>query len=269
MSGESAEQRWPAARWWVFIGLVFSTQLGLIFWLGRPQGPPPPAPTRDLAPSLQLAGPGASEVLALSDPTLFALPHNEGFSGEAWLSIPPSTFQSYEWSEPDQSLNLVPDDLAVIFKEFAATNQPLGLSVLMRPDLRLKQPRVVEGDPFATRSVLELTGGLETRRLLSPVSLPSGFPASLGTEILTNSVVQVLVGNDGLLASAPVLMIHSGSEAADEYALREARNARFAAVDVPDPANPLAGLTWGQLVFQWRALPLADTNKAPEPAPPK
>src|SRR3954463_6569510 len=60
-------------RWLTWVGLVFTIQIGIIVWFSE-RGKPAvkkPAP----APMLSLAGRGSSELLALRDPTLFALPH--------------------------------------------------------------------------------------------------------------------------------------------------------------------------------------------------
>src|SRR5207245_8560915 len=70
---------WSARRWVGAVLLVFVLQLGAIFWLIDRT----PVRVRQAAsgPRLRLAGPGSAELLALEDPTLFALPHRLGFSG--------------------------------------------------------------------------------------------------------------------------------------------------------------------------------------------
>jgi hypothetical protein len=242
---------------------VLVVQFGLIFWLGKPQ-PIPPQFT-DLAPSLQLVGPDANQVLGLTDPTLFALPHREGFSGAAWLSMPVQQFQPYLWSEPSRWLALAQDRLGADFESAMATNQLNALPVYAQPDLELKRPSVTESLSFPTRSTLRLMGDLARRRLLVRPTLPS-WPSA---DILTNTVVQVLVAADGKPVSATILDKKSGSLAADQQALRDALNARFEPLDVTDPANPLAGLSLGQMVFEWHTLPLPATNNEVAPAPPK
>ena len=80
MTTASVELRpWPLRRWGVTVALIFGVQLGLIFWLGStaPIHPRPAAP----APTLRLTGQAFAELRALNDPTLFILPHPEGFSG--------------------------------------------------------------------------------------------------------------------------------------------------------------------------------------------
>jgi hypothetical protein len=98
---------------------------------------------------------------------------------------------------------------------------------------------------------------LASRRLLNPPKLQS-WPAS---DLLTNSVMRVLVGADGTVISAIQLFTPpgSGSKEADQQALDLSRAARF------EPLHTGAeNLTFGTLIFQWHTLPL--TN-APSPTP--
>ena len=87
--------------------------------------------------------------------------------------------------------------------------------------------------------------------------------------MLTNSVVTLWVSASGRPASAATLLAGSGSVDADQRALQEARQARFERLNVADPTDPMAGLAWGQLIFEWRTLPLPATNNSPEPNLPK
>jgi hypothetical protein len=259
MIQEGAEpQRWPANRWYGLIALVLAAQFVFIFWLGKPQ-PVVHRPPADLAPLLQLTGTGAVQVLAFNDPTLFALPHQESFSGSAWLTIPLQEFAPFVWSEPPRFLSLAKDELAADFESFMTTNQPEGLPAVEQPELTLKLPEVEESPSLPDRSRLRLTGALAGRRLLVSPTLPS-WPSA---DILTNSVVQMLVDTDGKPVSA-TLLSKSGFSEADQHAVREAYRARFEPLNPGDPNNPLAGLTWGQLIFEWHTLPLPATNSPPE-----
>jgi len=253
-------QSWPGSRWGTLIAVVFATQLALILWLGKSR--PVFQRPNDPAPRLQLAGSGSAEMLALRDPTLFALPHLEGFSGLAWLTIAPVEVQALVSSEPPVPLSLTQERLGADFKAFMATNQPNDLPVFRRPELDLRLPVVAEPDPFPTQSRLRLLGGLAGRHLLVFPALPP-WP---GPEILTKSVVQVLVTADGKPHSAVLLKPGVPNEA-DQFAVREARRVRFEPVDLSESTNPVAGLTWGQLVFEWYTLPA--TNNAVEAAPGK
>src|SRR5437773_6757094 len=94
---------WPRHRWGLLIALVFAAHVGLIFAFGdrHPIMPRPPGP----APELRLAI-GSNELLALRDPTLFALPHPKGFAAAAWREISQTGFPPFRWTEPPRWLVL-------------------------------------------------------------------------------------------------------------------------------------------------------------------
>lgn len=109
------------------------------------------------------------------------------------------------------------------------------------------------------KSSLRIEGGLAGRRLLTALDLPA-WPARTNSaaelDMLTNSVIQAVVDSEGKPVSV-TLLIPSGSglQAADEYALAQARNFRFEplpqADGQSDAPHSLAGLTWGTLIFEW------------------
>jgi hypothetical protein len=261
MIRELAEpHRWAISRWAAFIGLVFTAQLGLIFWLGKPHAIPPPV--ADFPPAIRFAGPGSADVLALSDPTLFALPNLRNFSGPAWLSFTDEDLRLSIAAEAPASLSLAREQFGTEFQAYMATNQPTGAPAFDEPEFQLRQPVVANSKAFSTQSRLRLAGDLIRRRLLNPTTLPS-WPS---TEILTNTVVEVLVASDGKPISPTLHMPSSGSAEADRYALNEVRKARFEPVLVNNPADPLEGLMWGQFVFEWQTVPLPATNNLAQPA---
>ena len=94
---------WPRHRWGTLIALAFAAHVGLIFAFGdrRPVVSRPPGP----APELRLAI-GSNELLALHDPTLFALPHPRGFTAAAWREISQTVFPPFRWAEPPHWLAL-------------------------------------------------------------------------------------------------------------------------------------------------------------------
>lgn len=306
MSESSSPQRWPASRWWTLIGVVLGAQLVLIFWLGKPHIIPPPR--ADSVPTLHLTGPGAAsvlaltdptlvsvlssegffgplgsdstgvlgltdpksaaaaEVLALTDPTLFALPHVQGFSGAAWLIFSPTNFNSFAWADTPRYLDLGERQLGSEFKDFMATNQFEALSSLRQQELELKMPTFEQQELLPSHSRVLLAGDLANRHLVATPDLPA-WP---GREVLTNSVVTLLVNADGLPVSAPTLLPPgSGSPEADDRALDVARHARFNSLKVADPTQPMAGLAWGHLIFEWRTVPLSLTNPPIQSAPSK
>ena len=251
----SEPRRWSRRRWWTLIALVFAAHVGLIFALGdrKPVTPRPPAS----APMLRLAA-ESNELLAFNDPTLFALPHRRGFAGAAWLQTPDVKFPPFRWAEPPRLLALPVEMLGGTFAQLMQTNWLAPFELEIKPMPELGVPVAPEtGSMPAQRSTLRIAGGLKNRRLLNPPELPP----QPWTDLLTNSVVQVLVNADGDVISPPTLLARCGLEKPDEFALGFARSARF---------EPLHGgatkLTVGTIIFQWYTVPMLETN-APAPNP--
>ena len=254
--GSTKPQGVRAGRWWGRVGLVLGLQIGLIFWLGdrEPLRRRPAA----AAPTLQLASATSAELLALTDPTLFVLPHTNGFAGEAWLRVPPPETNSFEWPETPWSLVLGCERLGTDFEHLIQTNLFAPWHIPARPRPELALPPRAGPEPVAERSTVRFTGELAGRRLLTVLDMPSWQNADL----LTNTVVQLVVGAEGRPVSE-TLLVRSGLDEADEYALARARIARFApaAGATPDRLpEVLAGLSWGELVCQWQTLPRPLTN---------
>ena len=104
MTAAPAEPRpWSLRRWWGLVALIFVVQLGLIFWLGN-RNPIRPRPPARGANASSLPRTASAELLALDDPTLFTLPHPQGFSGPAWRSAPQPEFRPFEWPAPTNRL---------------------------------------------------------------------------------------------------------------------------------------------------------------------
>ena len=264
MSSEQAQEApWPRRRWWALLAGAFATQLALIYWLGGPQRVR--APRHESSPVLQLAGPTSSGLLAFSDPTLFALPHQEGFSGLAWLTITDPDLHPFRWDEAPSFLALNPASLGQAFRSYMASNQPGSLPEMPQPEFKFKIPEVLASTPLVTASMLRLSGDLANRHLLVAPGLPS-WPSA---EILSNSVVQLLVGADGRPISATLLKPGSAPTEADQFALSSAAKVRFESINGADPLNPLAAIALGQMIFEWQTVPLPNTNNAPEVRAPK
>ncbi|HWI55921.1 MAG TPA: energy transducer TonB [Bacillota bacterium] len=257
MSAAPVEPRsWPRRRLWAIVALVFALQVGLICWLGDRQ-PVRPRPAA-FAPALQLLSEPATNLLALTDPTLFALPHRQGFSGLAWMQAPPQPFHPFTWTEEPRWLPLSVEQLGAAFNRFIETNQFNSLEACALPEPELTLPMASAPEGFPDRSTLRVEGGLADRPLTTPLQLRSWAHSDL----LTNSVVQAVVDAAGRPISV-TLLVKSGSEQADQHALEQVRTARFAPANVGGPqttAPPLAQLDWGQLVFEWHTLALAPTN---------
>jgi TonB family protein len=257
-AGWVAPRQWPRRRWWIVVAFVFVVQLGLIFGLSDRRVTLPRRP--GLVPALHVARGAAADVLALSDPTLFALPHRQGFSGLAWLSIPQPPTSSFDWPEDPRWLQLSVQRLGAAFGRAVEPADPLiSLVSLTRPEPALTMAGAGPPPTAQAGSRLLLEDGLATRRLITPLELPP----ERHTDLLTASVVQVVVDSEGRPVSVPVLLSGSGSTDADNDALRFARTARFNSITSAEAgkfANPLAHLTWGRMIFEWQTLPEPATN---------
>jgi TonB family protein len=232
---------------WIGIVFVFGLQLGLILWFGErtPIRPRPAAAASDL----RLVGKGWSEWLEMLDPTIFALPHAEGFSGAGWLIPPTEEIRPFAWSEPPRWLNLSVARLGLsVGQSYGTTTfDPVPPPARPEPSLSLAQSSAT--DDFPAVSSARLEGDLVNRRLLRTLDLPS-WPY---TDLVSNSVVQLLVDADGVPISV-ALLERSGLEAADKLALKEARNAAFE--PLPRGEDPsVNNLAWGMIVFQWHTVP--------------
>ena len=257
MTAALAEPRpWPRRRWWLLTALILAGQIGAIVWLGdwTPVRVRPPAP----APRLQLAGNASGELLALNDPTLFALPHWQGFSGPAWLDAKPAKLEPVEKSEGPQWLPLAVQDLGAALSGLAQTSvtDSLPRVGLTTADLALPEPvpLVMPSD----HSSYVLDGELARRLLVTTLALPSWTNA----DILTNSIVRLAVDAAGRPVSV-VLLAGSGNRAVDDQALAQARSARFEDLRGTGPrsaASPLPDLSWGEMIFEWHTLPPPATN---------
>ncbi len=263
MISASVESRpWSHRRWWGMVGLIFGVQLVLIFWLGdaSPIRPRPAAP----ALTLKLAGNASAELLALHDPTLFALPHPQRVPAPTWLSSPRPEFHPFTWPEPTNYLLLSIDQLGAGFNRFVETNAFNSLPPPAKPPLELTFPEPPALLASAEHSTVQLEWDQAHRRLLTPLELRSWE----SPDILANSVVQIVVGADGTPASV-TLLSSSGSKAADQEALEQANAARFEPLDrnpLGAALNAAAQLSWGRMIFRWHTLPPPPTN-APAASP--
>jgi hypothetical protein len=249
-------------RWWALVLLALAAHLGLILWLGDRGIHPPRASVA--APALRLTDSGVDELLSLSDPTMFALPHRQAFSGPAWLVVT-QHLQGFFWSEPPGFLAQVTEPLISIFQQMPVRTPADFFPFLDQPEPVLFLPAEAPLQPFVQSSALRVTGDLAGRRLLTPLELPPWT----ATDVLTNTVIQLRVDRDGIPVSA-VLLSRSGKQEADEYSLRKAAAARFEPLRSNEPEsvlNPLTQLMWGQLVFTWHTLPMPATNGATAPRP--
>jgi hypothetical protein len=251
--------RWSKRRWAYAIAGVLLLQVILVVGLGRRARPLPEHPI--FRTTIRLAAGGVAETQILSvasreDPALLALPSLQGFSGRAWLAYPALNDEPPEEPEAPYWLALPESSLGASFSAFVSTNSFAPLLAAERPLPRL--PRYEPSfpiEPVSAKSVLLVQGDLARRPLVTKFDLPA-WPHS---EILSNSVVQVLVDGDGLTVFT-ALLSQSGRPDADARALELASRARFQAVRQRRDL-----LTSGRLVFRWQTLPIATEMPTPIP----
>lgn len=243
---------WSWKRRWLAIAIVFVIHIGLIFAFGDRKDPKRQPLGQSFKTSVVF---DSSKLPPMANPILFALPHFKSFGGSALVNIPTISFPPFHWTEPPRFLSMPNETLGAAFERFSQENSVAAYQFEFKPPARLAIPFVPEIKmDTRTNSTIRLTDDLAKRRLLSPRILPSQLPAA---DLLTNTVVRVVVGADGLVASAIQLKQQpgSGSEKADREALAYAKSMRFTPLPV-GTKEP----TVGAVVFEWH---IASTNAPP------
>jgi TonB family protein len=230
---------WTSGRWIAVIALIFATHAALIFLFGEKK-PPVTRPVKTV-PTLALAD-DSNDLLALNDPTLFALPNQRDFASVVWLKIPVVKQPSFRWTEAPQPLPLSTAGLGTALGRFMQTNFMASHPLDFRPARELSTPARPIESVTAQNSTMQIEGELAQRQLPSDIRL-TNWPYA---DVLAPSEVQVLVDAAGKLVSA-VLLKSSDYKDADEQALALARNLRF---------MPSSSLTFGKIIFNWHTVPI-------------
>jgi len=245
-------QGWPLNRWLILIALVFAAHVGLLFMLGA-RKQVVPRTTAEIA-KLKLAN-GSDELLALNDPTLFALPRPGDFVTAIWSQAPVVKPPTFRWTEPPRWLRLSPSSLLTVFNRFAETNRVAVFALQLRPPIRLSAPSQFVASALPQASTMRIEGDLRQRRLVTRMDL-TNWPYA---DVIAPSKVRVLVDQAGIVISAVLLPSNNSLEAlshydaADQRALELARTARFA---------PAPHLTIGEMIFTWHTVPPSATNSS-------
>jgi TonB family protein len=255
-------QPWSRRRWVTSIVAVFALQSLLLVYLSHDQNEEPP--DFPLRTSLYLvADPWSSQQLALlqtyRDPTLFALPNVNNFSGAGWLRFQPMEHHFVNWEEPPPWLELSEDNLGGAFHQYIAESADAPLRIADKP----LPPRggieiLVPNLPVTKESTLRITGEVAGRGLRELPELSSWRYS----DILAPTVVRVVVEESGQVFSA-TLTQSSGLPEADRYALHYAQKAMFQphpadAAKQLNQAEPTRDMEWGSMIFQWETLPLLE-----------
>ena len=279
MSAETPEPRpmpgWSWLRWTTAIAIVFAVHVALIFVFGARK--PVPTVRVQRTTSLSLVDESPGDWLALNDATLFALPGNNGFAASMWTELPPLDIHfRQDWTEAPHWLTISnPVQMAGLFapfRSFIKTNHFAAVHFEFNLPAEVVAPSAPTEPPIAQQSTLQIEGGLAGRHLpgAGTVQLPSWPDADVDAP----SVVQVVVNAAGDVVSAVLLpqeIMSQGTswepplvdkKEADRWAIEFARSLHFTPLpsNGAAPANPLAGLVIGQLIFNWHTVPQSPTD---------
>ncbi len=246
------------------IASLLALQVGFIFVFAErhhPVRPPKARPNFHL-----LTEPVTSRQLArtffASDPTLFSGASLHSFSGPAWLRIDRQTYSFPNDEKLARWLDLDTNQLGHL-SDLSLTRLRTVPAATELPSPKIEPfPFFRTEEHFRTQSTVRVVGDLAAKKPELPTNLPS-WPVANPSELVTNSIVELAVCPGGEVVSSR-LLVRSGSGAADAEAVRLARKLQFSG---GAPSGPEAKLTWGRLVFEWRSLPIPETNGPPVRTP--
>ncbi len=240
----------PAEGWgWKKVLFVFllavAAHLAFVFLFGAKKTPP--RRTVKNVPVFHLAD-NASELVRLTDPTLFARPHAEDFPAGLMSGMPALAATEFHWTEAPPFLTNDAKGLGAAFSAFMQTNRLETPPLRFKPEPQLAAPAINLDPGWPQNSSWSLAGALAGRRVLNEVSVPSQSVNG----VIAPSRVQLLVSPDGDVVSA--VLVDDGEYAAtdhyapaDQTALALARALRFA---------PASKLVFGEIIFTWHTVPV-------------
>jgi hypothetical protein len=248
------KKSWSGTRWVVVLLVAFAAHVGFIIAFAEKK-PATPLPVTKV-PKLTLAD-NSDELLALRNPTLFALPQQRDFPAVSGLKTNEVKSPSFRWTEPPRWLPLSETRLGAAVSEFLQTNSFAKLTLDFKPAPQLSAPSLPLEPALAQNSTMHIEGELAQRQLPSEISL-TNWPYP---DVLAPCVVQVLVNPAGDVISAVVLPSEDGLaagahyDAADQRALELARSLRF---------QPAPQPTVGKIIFNWHTVSPATTTNGHE-----
>jgi TonB family protein len=230
-------------------------QLGLLFYFGERSHLLPRA-VRSRTSLYLAVDPLATKQLgdlAEGDPALLALPSLNGFSANGWMKFRGPDYRPEKWTEPPVYLSMDTSQLGKLPMEEEANDTlwPLSANRILPETV---EPIPVPPLPLSSSSSVHVEE-VQNRRL----SLMHDLPGWQNDELLTNTVVQVLIDPSGNTISARLLK-SSGLKAADDYGLKAAAGARFEPDSRFSTSDAARGYTFGRLIFQWQTIAATITN---------
>jgi hypothetical protein len=256
----NAAARSPSHKWrwgWAFL-FLFLFHAGLVFWLGEHSEPS--AVASKPAPLLLLPADDASmkrvaDLAAGADPTLFALPHPRGFSGDAWLNFTPARIEVATWSNAPSALPLPVDDLGSALLLYANASRVPSDELLAT--LRNTTPFELSVPPriMPTTSTYVVEAPLNLRLL----PLTNSLPVATNLDVLAPTVLDLAVNGEGVVESV-MLVAQSGLRTIDDRAIDIARSLAFQPLPRSRSAREVAAPQRGRVIFTWHVVPPALTN---------
>jgi hypothetical protein len=242
---------WSASRWLALIVAFFVLQMGFVYLVAdrsaaRPYLKKPHLIARTL-PGV-LTEDRVSQSFFTSDPLLFPLASQHGFSGSGWMSINRPSYDLPNEIEPPQWLVLRTQSLGRVAPSEPKADLPFELGQQSTPQIEAL-PVFVPPVLAQTNSIVRVDGELRKRA----IGLPSILPPLPSLKVLSNSVIDIAVNGAGEVVSSR-LASPSDSKEADRRALQSARLLRFR------PLNAV-GILWGQAIFEWATVEPPEAKK--------
>lgn len=231
---------WSRRRFFLVVFFAAAIHVAGVYFFGTHKIPTIRPVTN--IPQLQMVSDG-SEIAALLDPTLFALPHELlDFAPAGWLK-PPEVDEPAFHRAQSEPLYLAPvaEDMGAKLGVFLQERRISMLPLEFKPTPELVLPDINLAATLPKRSSLKIFGVLASRPALILPAVPD-LPCN---DVIGPSRVQVVVDADGNVISA-ILLDSSEYDAADRKALELARQARFA---------PGSRVALGEFLFTWHTVP--------------
>lgn len=245
-----AQRHWPFGLWLIVICGFFIFQFCFAYVVSDR----PLSATKKVTPFVARTVPGTlteerlSQTFFTSDPLLFPLASQHGYSGEGWMTVNRFTYEFPEEIEPPHWLALRSENLGRVAPAVPKAELPFQLGQETTPQIEALPVFVTSVVPH-TNSVVRVDANLRDRA----IGLPMKLPARPATDVLSNSVVEIAVNGAGEVV-ARRLAVGSTSKDADRDALEKAKLLRFR------PLNAV-GTIWGQAIFEWQTTELPEGKK--------
>lgn len=253
MNGLTETHPWSTRKLATAIGIAVLVQLTLIYWFSA--WTPAVPRTAEARPVVQFAADRQTEMLALTDPTIFSRAHPRGFSGRAWITVPEHDYQPGVTDGPPATLAPAAETLGATFRAYILTNDSGRWTARYLEAPAPTQPTAGLVFRTPTQSRLSVKGPLA----ILPLLFAPPLPVWTNADILAPSEVLLLVDARGNPVSATLVQPRSGYKPGehDRRAVELAMQTAFRTDNSANaaPSNtPEAGLVSGRLIFHWHTV---------------